>query len=148
MLCNHLLPKLRNRPRGRRRKTRPDSPSSRIRCDSAGSDSCTSEISACSVEKVYSKYSPLYVKPEFKQGKQVLATRPQFRYNPRPARSKAKSANRRRRSDSNSYSNDSDSNSNDSNRGRTFLKLANRKYMHRAVHVSYCSFRSFFPYKQ
>lgn len=123
LLCNHLAPKLKGRPRGRRRKVRSDSPSSRIRCDSGGSDSCTSEISACSVEKVYSKYSPLYVKPEFKQGKQVLATRPQFRYNPRPARSKAKSSSRRRRSDSNSYSNDSDSNSNDSNHGKTIIGL-------------------------
>lgn len=58
------------------------------------------------------------MKPEFKQGKQVLATRPQFRYNPRPARSKLKSdSNRRsgRRSDS-SDSNDSDSNTNTTNR--------------------------------
>lgn len=121
LLCNHLAPKLKGRPRGRRKKLRSDSPSSRIRCDSAGSDSCTSEISACSVEKVYSKYSPLYVKPEFKQGKQVLATRPQLRYNPRPARSKAKSGSTSHRrtanSDSNSDSNDSDSNTNDSNHG-------------------------------
>lgn len=126
LLCNHLAPKLKNRPRGRGKKHRCDSPSSRIRCDSVGSDSCDSEISACSIEKVYSKYSPLYVKPEFKQGKQVLATRPQLRYNPRPARSSAKF-------DSNSHSierlcrttttqldssesNDSDSNTNTTNR--------------------------------
>lgn len=100
---------------------RSNSPSSRIRCDSAGSDSCDSEISACSVEKVYSKYSPLYVKPEFKQGKQVLATRPKLRYNPRPARSKVKSestdgqrSSRRAHSDS-SDSNESDSNTNTTN---------------------------------
>lgn len=91
MLCNHLSPKLKGRPRGRRKKFRSDSPGSRLRFDSAGSDSGTSEISACSIEKVYSKYSPLYVKPEFKQGKQVLATRPNLRYNPRPARTKARS---------------------------------------------------------
>lgn len=116
-----MAPKLKGRPRGRRKKVRSDSPSSRIRCDSAGSDSCDSEISACSVEKVYSKYSPLYVKPEFKQGKQVLATRPKLRYNPRPARSKAKSesadgmrSSRRTHSDS-SDSNDSDSNTNTTN---------------------------------
>lgn len=114
-MCNHLAPKLKGRPRGRGKKLRSDSPSARIRCDSAGSDSCDSEISACSVEKVYSKYSPLYVKPEFKQGKQVLATRPKLRYNPRPARSKILSestdgvARRATRSDS-SDSNDSDSN--------------------------------------
>lgn len=132
-MCNHLAPKLKGRPRGRRKKLRSDSPSSRLRCDSAGSDSGTSEISACSVEKVYSKYSPLYVKPEFKQGTQVLATRPQLRYNPRPARTKGKSESnnsaseslrrglsRRRhttRSDSNSDTNDqSDSNTNTTNR--------------------------------
>lgn len=121
LLCNHLAPKLKGRPRGRRKKVRSDSPSSR-RCDSAGSDSCDSEISACSVEKVYSKYSPLYVKPEFKQGKQVLATRPKLRYNPRPARSKLqsesadgmRSSRRGTRSDS-SDSNDSDSNTNTTN---------------------------------
>lgn len=133
MLCNHLAPKLKGRPRGRRKKLRSDSPTSRLRCDSAGSDSGTSEISACSVEKVYSKYSPLYVKPEFKQGTQVLATRPQLRYNPRPARTKGKSESnnsaseslrrglsRRRhttRSDSNSDTNEqSDSNTNTTNR--------------------------------
>lgn len=126
LLCNHLAPKLKGKPRGRRRKNRSDSPTSRIRCDSAGSDSADSEISACSVEKVYSKYSPLYVKPEFKQGKQVLATRPQLRYNPRPARTKHKSdsSTRSRRlqyrgasnSDSNSDSNDnSDTNTNTTN---------------------------------
>lgn len=91
LLCNHLAPKLKGRPRGRRKKAGPDSPESRTRGDSPGSESATSEISACSVEKVYSKYSPLYVKPEFKQGNHVLATRPQLRYNPRPARSKGKS---------------------------------------------------------
>lgn len=113
-----MAPKLKGRPRGRRKKNRSDSPSSRIRCDSAGSDSCDSEISACSVEKVYSKYSPLYVKPEFKQGKQVLATRPKLRYNPRPARTKLKSEtvdgiriHGADHSDS-SDSNDSDSNTN------------------------------------
>lgn len=126
LLCNHLAPKLKGRLRGRGKKHRSDSPSSRIRCDSVGSDSCDSEISACSIEKVYSKYSPLYVKPEFKQGKQVLATRPQLRYNPRPARSSAKcdsnthSIDKRRRtttaqSDS-SDSNDSDSITNTTNR--------------------------------
>lgn len=122
LLCNHLAPKLKGRPRGRRKKTRSDSPSSRIRCDSAGSDSCDSEISACSVEKVYSKYSPLYVKPEFKQGKQVLATRPKLRYNPRPARSKGKSestdgqrSSRRATHSDTSDSNESDSNTNTTN---------------------------------
>lgn len=85
-LCNHLAPKLKGRPRGRRKKIRSDSPNSRQRYDSGCSDSGTSEISACSVEKVYFKYSPLYVKPDFKQGTQVLATRPKLRYNPRPAR--------------------------------------------------------------
>lgn len=106
---------------------RSDSPGSRNRCDSAGSDSGTSEISACSVEKVYSKYSPLYVKPEFKQGSQVLATRPQLRYNPRPARSKlttkstaaggARLRGNTARSDSYSDSNDhSDSNTNTTSR--------------------------------
>lgn len=115
---------MKGRPRGRRKKLRSGSPGSRHRCDSAGSDSGTSEISACSVEKVYSKYSPLYVKPEFKQGSQVLATRPQLRYNPRPARSKLKTKSNTSagsivlrknlsRSDSNSDSNDhSDSNTN------------------------------------
>lgn len=128
LLCNHLVPKLKGRPRGRRKKLRSDSPNSRNRCDSAGSDSGTSEISACSVEKVYSKYSPLYVKPEFKQGTQVLATRPQLRYNPRPARTKGRSETKgsRRglslhghtaRSDSNSDTNEhSDSNTNTTNR--------------------------------
>ncbi|XP_031622647.1 uncharacterized protein LOC116340337 [Contarinia nasturtii] len=122
LLCNHLAPKLKGRPRGRRKKVRSDSPSSRIRCDSAGSDSCDSEISACSVEKVYSKYSPLYVKPEFKQGKQVLATRPKLRYNPRPARTKLKSesadgirSSRRATNSDSSDSNDSDSNTNTTN---------------------------------
>lgn len=124
LLCNHLAPKLKGRPRGRGKKHRSDSPSTRIRCDSVGSDSCDSEISACSIEKVYSKYSPLYVKPEFKQGKQVLATRPQLRYNPRPARSSAKcdsnSIERRRQTTTtqseSSDSNDSDSNTNTTNR--------------------------------
>lgn len=122
MLCNHLAPKLKGRPRGRRKQVRSTSPSSRIRCDSAGSDSCDSEISACSVEKVYSKYSPLYVKPEFKQGKQVLATRPKLRYNPRPARSKVKSestdgqrSSRRATNSDTSDSNESDSNTNTTN---------------------------------
>lgn len=120
MLCNHLAPKLKGRPRGRRKKVRSDSPSSRIRCDSAGSDSCDSEISACSVEKVYSKYSPLYVKPEFKQGKQVLATRPKLRYNPRPARSKGKSeSNDGQRSSRRAHSDTSDSNESDSNTNTT-----------------------------
>lgn len=118
LLCNHLAPKLKGRPRGRRKKVRSDSPSSRIRCDSAGSDSCDSEISACSVEKVYSKYSPLYVKPEFKQGKQVLATRPKLRYNPRPARSSTAAdgigSSRATHSDSSDL-NDSDSNTNTTN---------------------------------
>lgn len=113
---------MKGRPRGRRKKIRSDSPSSRIRCDSAGSDSCDSEISACSVEKVYSKYSPLYVKPEFKQGKQVLATRPKLRYNPRPARTKLKSesadgihSSRRPTNSDSSDSNESDSNTNTTN---------------------------------
>lgn len=116
-----MAPKLKGRPRGRRKKVRSDSPSSRIRCDSAGSDSCDSEISACSVEKVYSKYSPLYVKPEFKQGKQVLATRPKLRYNPRPARTKLKSESAdgtrssRRGTHSDSSDSDSDSNTNTTN---------------------------------
>lgn len=97
LLCNHLAPKYKNRPRrGRRKKIRSDSPSAKY--DTAGSDSATSEISACSIEKVYSKYSPLYVKPEFKQGTQVLATRPQLRYNPRPARTKGKSTSHGRES--------------------------------------------------
>lgn len=92
LLCNHLAPKLKGRPRGRRKKVNStDSPESRLRGDSPGSESAVSEISACSVEKVYSKYSPLYVKPEFKQGVHVLATRPQLRYNPRPARNSMKS---------------------------------------------------------
>lgn len=74
------------------------------------------------MEKVYSKYSPLYVKPEFKQGKQVLATRPKLRYNPRPARSKAKSestdgqrSSRRATNSDTSDSNESDSNTNTTN---------------------------------
>lgn len=116
-----MAPKLKGRPRGRRKKVRSDSPSSRIRCDSAGSDSCDSEISACSVEKVYSKYSPLYVKPEFKQGKQVLATRPKLRYNPRPARTKLKSesADGTRSSRRGTHSDSSDSNDSDSNTNTT-----------------------------
>lgn len=117
-----MAPKLKGRPRGRRKQVRSNSPSSRIRCDSAGSDSCDSEISACSVEKVYSKYSPLYVKPEFKQGKQVLATRPRPpRYNPRPARSKVKSESTdgQRSSRRTTHSDSSDSNESDSNTNTT-----------------------------
>lgn len=115
-----MAPKLKGRPRGRRKQVRSNSPSSRIRCDSAGSDSCDSEISACSVEKVYSKYSPLYVKPEFKQGKQVLATRPKLRYNPRPARSKVKSESTDgQRSSRRTHSDTSDSNESDSNTNTT-----------------------------
>lgn len=117
-----MAPKLKGRPRGRRKKIRSDSPSSRIRCDSAGSDSCDSEISACSVEKVYSKYSPLYVKPEFKQGTQVLATRPKLRYNPRPARTKLKSesADGTRSTRRGTHSDSSDSNDSDSNTNTTY----------------------------
>lgn len=113
-----MAPKLKGRPRGRRKILRSDSPSSHQRGDSAGSDSGTSEISACSVEKVYSKYSPLYVKPKFKQGTHVLAKRPQLRYNPRPARKLANDhsprsavGKRRRTTRSDSYS-DSDEQSN------------------------------------
>lgn len=52
LLCNHLAPKLKGRPRGRRKKMRSDSPSLRLRTDSPDSGSMTSEVSACSVEKV------------------------------------------------------------------------------------------------
>lgn len=61
------------------------------------------------------------MKPEFKQGKQVLATRPKLRYNPRPARSKAKSESTdgvrssRRATNSDSSDSESDSNTNTTN---------------------------------
>lgn len=47
LLCNHLAPKLKGRPRGRRRKN--DISGICKRSESAGSDSNESEISECSV---------------------------------------------------------------------------------------------------
>lgn len=72
LLCNHLAPRLKGRPRGKRKKTLSGSPSHRD--DSLGSDSNESEESECSV------------KARFKVGR--LVCRPQLRYNHRPTRSK------------------------------------------------------------
>ncbi|KAJ6648960.1 AT-rich interactive domain-containing protein 5B, partial [Pseudolycoriella hygida] len=47
LVCNHLAPKLKGRPRGRRKKVSSDSPDSRLRGDSPCSESAGSEISAC-----------------------------------------------------------------------------------------------------
>ncbi|XP_037917887.1 mucin-5AC-like isoform X2 [Hermetia illucens] len=76
LLCNHLAPKLKGRPRGRKKKYRSESPFSTGKRNDSESESNDSDISIFSVGKNVS----IKVEP-----------RPHLRFNHRPARTKTKS---------------------------------------------------------